>query len=105
MAEMSLLGAFILRIRCGPRRLVPAQEGDCWRHNLLFGLLMLSGRRVCTLAPAGEASLEGRKLEDLTAWSVSLMEIGRGLPLCPFELIVALRRLGTFARLKAGSAL
>lgn len=56
--------------------------------TILFGLLMLSGRRAHIFSPLGESSLEEGRLEDLTPWSVFLMGIGRGLPFCPFELIV-----------------
>ena len=56
--------------------------------TILFGLLMLSGRRVHILSSSGETSLEEGKMQDLTAWSIFLMGIGRGLPICPFELMV-----------------
>jgi len=56
--------------------------------TVLFGLLMLIGRRAHTFALAEGTSLRREELEDLTAWGVFLMGIGRGLPFCPFELTV-----------------
>lgn len=54
----------------------------------LFGLWMLSGRGGRAPASPGETCLEGEKLRGMTAWSVFLMAIVGGLPICPFELTV-----------------
>ncbi|HIC92752.1 MAG TPA: hypothetical protein EYP09_00680 [Anaerolineae bacterium] len=50
----------------------------------LFGLWMLSGRR----GHAHASPVEEEKLRSMTAWSVFLMAIVGGLPICPFELTV-----------------
>lgn len=51
---------------------------------VLFGLWMLSGRG----GHAHTSPVEEEKLRSMTAWSVFLMAIVGGLPICPFELTV-----------------
>lgn len=56
--------------------------------TILFGLLMLSGRRVHIFAPSKGFSFKEGSVKDVSPWSVFLMGVGRGLPFCPFELTV-----------------
>jgi len=81
-AAMGAVAAYIgasLFMRYGP--VLKAIAGS---FIALFGLWMLSGRG----RHAHASPVEQERLGSMTAWSVFLMAIVGGLPICPFELTV-----------------